>query len=163
VLSEGRESVDYLISSYGVGEAEALRRLELQRSAPALAKMQGVAASNPEPEAQAELLPAPPSDPDCLIAVPSPPSGLCEWPPMRGGLRLDIRRQDGTVGGCTSGFNVEGLGVKNDNERYVLTAGHCVLGHNHEWIDHTYHRGRLVGVEAAAIRRRPFPATREIG
>jgi hypothetical protein len=108
------------------------------------ATKQGVAASSPE------LAAAPSPDPDCRI--PLPPSGLCEQPPMRGGLRLDVPRQDSTVGGCTMGFNVEGVGRGNPNERYTLTAGHCVLGHNdddhnHDWIDHTYHRGIPVGVE----------------
>ena len=43
---------------------------------------------------------------------------------MRGGIRLDVPRNDGTVGGCTTGFNLT-VGVR---DAYVLTAGHCVVG-----------------------------------
>ncbi|WP_320066411.1 S1 family peptidase [Micromonospora sp. RTGN7] len=60
----------------------------------------------------------------------------CVQAPMRGGIRLDIPRDDGTVGGCTTGFNVQDrYGVP-----YVLTAGHCVVGGRHTRIDDTWHQ-----------------------
>ncbi|HEX7307619.1 trypsin-like serine protease [Lentzea sp.] len=46
--------------------------------------------------------------------------------PMRGGLRLDLTRDNGTVGGCTSGFNLRTTGGAFPNVPWVLTAGHCM-------------------------------------
>ncbi|MEV6239692.1 trypsin-like serine protease [Lentzea sp. NPDC051838] len=46
--------------------------------------------------------------------------------PMRGGLRLDMRRDNGTTGGCTSGFNLRTTGGAFPNAPWVLTAGHCM-------------------------------------
>ncbi|MFD4669677.1 trypsin-like serine protease [Lentzea sp. NPDC058450] len=46
--------------------------------------------------------------------------------PMRGGLRLDLKRDDGTVGGCTSGFNLRSTGGAFPGVPWVLTAGHCM-------------------------------------
>jgi streptogrisin C len=49
--------------------------------------------------------------------------------PMRGGLRLNVKRDDGSWGGCTSGFNVRSTGgTTYNNWAWVLTAGHCVVG-----------------------------------
>lgn len=48
--------------------------------------------------------------------------------PMRGGLRLDIKRDNGSWGGCTAGFNVRSHGGAYPNFTWVLTAGHCVVG-----------------------------------
>lgn len=64
-------------------------------------------------------------------------------PPMRGGMRLDIKRDNGTWGGCTNGFNVHG----SNGWRYTLTAGHCVLGANHTQQDSSTHNGVTVGKE----------------
>jgi len=53
-----------------------------------------------------------------------------KYGPMRGGLRLNIKR-DGTGGwgGCTAGFNVRSKGgTTYNNWAWVLTAGHCVVG-----------------------------------
>ncbi|WP_091400826.1 hypothetical protein [Micromonospora saelicesensis] len=47
---------------------------------------------------------------------------------MRGGLRLNIRRDNGTTGGCTAGFNVRSGGGDVNGWGWVLTAGHCVVG-----------------------------------
>ncbi|SCL65407.1 streptogrisin C [Micromonospora citrea] len=60
----------------------------------------------------------------------------CPQAPMRGGIRLDVPRDDGTVGGCTTGFNVI-VGVRTP---YVLTAGHCVVGGRHQLVDRTWHQ-----------------------
>lgn len=46
--------------------------------------------------------------------------------PMRGGLRLDMRRDNGTTGGCTSGFNLRSTGGAFPGVPWVLTAGHCM-------------------------------------
>ncbi|MEU9506805.1 trypsin-like serine protease [Micromonospora sp. NPDC048170] len=60
----------------------------------------------------------------------------CAKAPMRGGIRLDVPRDDGTVGGCTSGFNITVAG----RSPYVLTAGHCVVGGRHQLVDRTWHQ-----------------------
>ncbi|NJP33265.1 trypsin-like serine protease [Micromonospora thermarum] len=60
----------------------------------------------------------------------------CAQAPMRGGIRLDVPRDDGTVGGCTTGFNIVGRGAVS----YVLTAGHCVVGGRHQHVDLTWHQ-----------------------
>ncbi|WP_089012630.1 trypsin-like serine protease [Micromonospora inositola] len=74
----------------------------------------------------------------------------CAQAPMRGGIRLDVPRDDGTVGGCTTGFNVVGKGGVS----YVLTAGHCVVGGRHQHVDRTWHQYLgpkvRVGVESTA-------------
>lgn len=46
--------------------------------------------------------------------------------PMRGGLRLDMRRDNGTTGGCTSAFNLRTTGGAFPGVPWVLTAGHCM-------------------------------------
>ncbi|WP_367130027.1 trypsin-like serine protease [Saccharothrix sp. HUAS TT1] len=45
--------------------------------------------------------------------------------PMRGGLRLDLKRDNGTWGGCTAGFNLRSTGGGHPGKAWVLTAGHC--------------------------------------
>ncbi|MEH1012285.1 trypsin-like serine protease [Micromonospora sp. CPCC 206060] len=61
----------------------------------------------------------------------------CARAPMRGGIRLDIPRDDGTVGGCTSGFTVFS---RTTGRYYLLTAGHCVVGGRHQHVDSTWHQ-----------------------
>jgi streptogrisin C len=61
----------------------------------------------------------------------------CDQPPMRGGIRLDVPRNDGTVGGCTSGFN---LRSGSTGARYLLTAGHCVIGARHTHRNELWHQ-----------------------
>ncbi|PSL53625.1 streptogrisin C [Saccharothrix carnea] len=46
--------------------------------------------------------------------------------PMRGGLRLDMKRDNGTWGGCTAGFNLRSTGGGHPSKAWVLTAGHCM-------------------------------------
>ncbi|WP_143193984.1 trypsin-like serine protease [Micromonospora sp. CB01531] len=60
----------------------------------------------------------------------------CPQAPMRGGIRLDVPRDDGTVGGCTAGFNVR----SRTGTAYLLTAGHCVVGGRHTQVDRTWHQ-----------------------
>ncbi|MEV0186610.1 hypothetical protein AB0I54_46615 [Streptomyces sp. NPDC050625] len=61
-----------------------------------------------------------------------------KYGPMRGGLRLNIKRDNGTWGGCTSGFNIRSKGgTTYNNWAWVLTAGHCVVGKtNNTYINH---------------------------
>jgi hypothetical protein len=60
----------------------------------------------------------------------------CAQAPMRGGIRLDVPRDDGTVGGCTAGFNLRSA---TTGALYVLIAGHCVRGGRHTRVDDTFH------------------------
>ncbi|NYF55161.1 trypsin-like serine protease [Micromonospora purpureochromogenes] len=60
----------------------------------------------------------------------------CAQAPMRGGIRLDVPRDDGTVGGCTSAFNLRA----RSGRYYLLTAGHCVVGGRHLNVDRTWHQ-----------------------
>lgn len=46
--------------------------------------------------------------------------------PIRGGVRLDLKRDNGTWGGCTVGYNVRSSGGGFPNKPWVLTAGHCM-------------------------------------
>ncbi|MFG2169311.1 chymotrypsin family serine protease [Micromonospora chersina] len=65
---------------------------------------------------------------------PRPPVGeqrscdimACDTP-MRGGLRLHIKRDNGGWGSCTSGFNLRGSSGSGNGWVYLLTAGHCAL------------------------------------
>jgi streptogrisin C len=65
-------------------------------------------------------------------------------PNMRGGLRLDIQRDDGTYGGCTNGYNIYD---DDTGKPYILTAGHCVMESNHSHVDHPIHNGINVATE----------------
>lgn len=82
----------------------------------------------------------------------------CAQAPMRGGIRLDIPRDDGTVGGCTSAFNVR----DSRGRFYLLTAGHCVVGGRHTHVDNTWHQYLgpkvPVGVESSQpLARNAYP------
>lgn len=61
---------------------------------------------------------------------------MCD-PPMRGGVRLHVRRDNGDWGSCTAGFNVRG----SNGWIYLLTAGHCVLGGGKEKRQFLFHNG----------------------
>jgi streptogrisin C len=67
--------------------------------------------------------------------------------PMRGGLRLHIRKDDGSWGSCTSGFNIRANGP--GGAAFVLTAGHCAInpGPKRQF---AYHNGLPVAVEVNA-------------
>ncbi|MFE9200557.1 trypsin-like serine protease [Micromonospora sp. NPDC007230] len=84
----------------------------------------------------------------------------CAQAPMRGGIRLDVPRDNGTVGGCTTGFNVVGKG----GVPYVLTAGHCVVSPTHQHVDRTWHQYLgpkvRVGIESTApvLAENAYPA-----
>jgi streptogrisin C len=66
------------------------------------------------------------------LATPNVDWGYCHplyctnYGPMRGGLRLDMKRDNGTWGGCTSGFNLRSTGGGFPGKGWVLTAGHCM-------------------------------------
>jgi streptogrisin C len=66
------------------------------------------------------------------LSTPNVDWGFCHplyctnYGPMRGGLRLDMKRDDGTWGGCTAGFNLRSSGGAFPGKGWVLTAGHCM-------------------------------------
>jgi streptogrisin C len=67
----------------------------------------------------------------------------CPQTPIRSGIRLDVPRDDATVGGCTTGWS---LRSRSTGDYYVLTAGHCVVPPpppappgRHTRIDDTFH------------------------
>jgi streptogrisin C len=66
------------------------------------------------------------------LSTPNVDWGFCHplyctnYGPMRGGLRLDMKRDNGTWGGCTSGFNLRSTGGGFPGKGWVLTAGHCM-------------------------------------
>lgn len=82
----------------------------------------------------------------------------CAQAPMRGGIRLDVTRDDGTYGGCTTGFTMV---AARSGIPYVLTAGHCVNSGRHRNIDRTYHQvygpNRAVNVEEAGLSENAYP------
>ncbi|SCE79492.1 streptogrisin C [Micromonospora viridifaciens] len=73
-------------------------------------------------------------DPSAILKACDP--RYCAQAPMRGGIRLDIPRDNGTVGGCTSGFNLRA----RSGQYYVLTAGHCVASSTHTHVDQVWHQ-----------------------
>lgn len=60
----------------------------------------------------------------------------CAEAPIRGGIRLDIPRDNGTVGGCTTGLVLWSSVLRKS---YLLTAGHCVVSATHTHRDETWH------------------------
>ena len=77
---------------------------------------------------------------------------------MVAGIRLDVTRDDGTLGGCTTGFNIRSAVT---GEVYVLTAGHCVNAPNHTKVDQTWHAYpslRIpVSIEDTAMTENAYP------
>jgi streptogrisin C len=197
--AEAPASVAYLRQQYRVSEAEALRRLELQRASTDLATR--LAAQFPDEyagmwldQAHGGVLKVAMTNPGRLAAalrgtrdaahikavrvkrslkqltatarqlaaggksqvvVDAPtnsvvvasgkPTGVvqkscdpryCAQAPMMGGIRIDVTRDDGTYGGCTTGFNLKSTVT---GESFLLTAGHCVNSGNHQKLDKTYH------------------------
>jgi streptogrisin C len=76
---------------------------------------------------------------------------------MRGGLRLDIQRDNGTFGGCTSGFNVRAKGGQFAGTGFILTAGHCVASGTHTHLDFAEHQHARIFQEEPALRVNAFP------
>ncbi|MET8759131.1 trypsin-like serine protease [Lentzea sp. NPDC004782] len=74
--------------------------------------------------------------------------------PMRGGLRLDMTRDNGTVGGCTSGFNLRTTGGAFPGVPWVLTAGHCMATKTNNVP--TQHNGQPV-VNQHGIEKNSYP------
>jgi len=73
---------------------------------------------------------------------------------MRGGLRLDVKRDNGSWGGCTSGFNVRSGGHIWNGWAWVITAGHCVVGKTNQ--THIQHNGYDV-LQAHGVERNSYP------
>ncbi|GID30451.1 hypothetical protein [Paractinoplanes brasiliensis] len=75
-------------------------------------------------------------------------------PPMRGGMRLNVRRSQAAptgsstgylnpwYGQCTNGFNVS----DNRGWNYIMTAGHCMVGSYKVGINRTYSAGTYTPV-----------------
>lgn len=82
-----------------------------------------------------------------------------KYGPMRGGLRLNIKRDNGTWGGCTSGFNVRSTGgTTYNNWAWVLTAGHCTVGKtNNTYIHHNGYNILKQHAPNAALEVNSFP------
>jgi streptogrisin C len=72
---------------------------------------------------------------------------------FRGGMRLEVTRDDDSTGVCTSGFNVRARGGAYDGRAFVLTAGHCVVGGRHLKIDYASHQGKLLLREEPGLAR----------
>jgi streptogrisin C len=81
----------------------------------------------------------------------------CATGPMRGGIRIDAKRDDGSWGGCTSGFNVRAAGGTLNGAGFVLTAGHCVVSSRHTHRDTMYHQRTAVLVEQPDLATNSFP------
>ncbi|WP_433260729.1 trypsin-like serine protease [Actinosynnema sp. CS-041913] len=74
--------------------------------------------------------------------------------PMRGGLRLDMKRDNGTWGGCTSGFNLRSTGGGFPGKAWVLTAGHCMATKTNN--TPTQHNGSAV-LQQHGIEKNSYP------
>lgn len=82
----------------------------------------------------------------------------CLQAPVRGGIRLDIPRDNGTVGGCTTGWT---LRSRKTGALFVLTAGHCVLNPaTHARIDDTWHQ--YLTTKTPVVVEHPDPAMRAL-
>jgi streptogrisin C len=61
----------------------------------------------------------------------------CGQAPLLGGLRLDIQRDDLSVGGCSLGYQLQSAITK---DRFVLVAGHCTRSATHTHVDNAVHQ-----------------------
>jgi len=94
------------------------------------------------------------------LSTPNVDLGFCHplyctnYGPMRGGLRLDMKRDDGTWGGCTSAFNLRSTGGGFPGKGWVLTAGHCMRTKTNN--TPTQHNGNEV-VQQHGIEKSSYP------
>ncbi|OXM49430.1 hypothetical protein CFP71_30535 [Amycolatopsis thailandensis] len=94
------------------------------------------------------------------LSTPNVDLGFChplyctKYGPMRGGLRLDMKRDDGTWGGCTSAFNLRSTGGGFPGKGWVLTAGHCMRTKTNN--TPTQHNGNDV-VQQHGIEKSSYP------
>ena len=94
------------------------------------------------------------------LAATYPDQGACHplacvnHGPMRGGLRLDMKRDNGTWGGCTAGFNLRSTGGGHPGKAWVLTAGHCMATKTNN--TPTQHNGVPV-LQQHGIERNSYP------
>lgn len=97
-----------------------------------------------------------------LDSTPNVDWGFCHplycsgYGPMRGGIRLDMARDNGTWGGCTAGFNLRSTNGTLADLPWVLTAGHCVTGANHTNAIAVQHNGNDV-LNHHDIQRNSYP------
>jgi len=82
---------------------------------------------------------------------------FCTDKPLRAGIRLDVTRDDGSFGGCTTGFNL----MSATGEQFVLSAGHCVDSSRHQNVDLTFHQrfgpNKPVTIENESLSFNAFP------
>jgi streptogrisin C len=116
-----------------------------------------VAAEGDRAEVRALREPEPLFTPNVDVGYCHPLYCGAKYGPIRGGIRLDISRDDGTVGGCTSGFTVRAHGGTFDGTPFVLTAGHCVGSARHTHIDAPEHNGAELLTENPALVSNAFP------
>ncbi|WP_084716391.1 trypsin-like serine protease [Saccharothrix syringae] len=94
------------------------------------------------------------------MATPNVDWGFCHplyctgHGPMRGGLRLDMQRDNGTWGGCTAGFNLRSTGGGHPGKAWVLTAGHCMATKTNN--TPTQHNGTPV-LQQHGIEKNAYP------
>ncbi|SFH61807.1 trypsin-like serine protease [Amycolatopsis regifaucium] len=94
------------------------------------------------------------------LSTPNVDWGYChplyctDYGPMRGGIRLDMKRDDGTWGGCTSAFNLRSTGGGFPGKGWVLTAGHCMRTKTNN--TPTQHNGNAV-VQQHGIEKSSYP------
>ncbi|MEU3627608.1 trypsin-like serine protease [Amycolatopsis coloradensis] len=94
------------------------------------------------------------------LSTPNVDLGFCHplyctnYGPMRGGIRLDMKRDDGTWGGCTSAFNLRSTGGGFPGKGWVLTAGHCMRTKTNN--TPTQHNGNAV-VQQHGIEKSSYP------
>jgi streptogrisin C len=94
------------------------------------------------------------------MSTPNVDVGYCHplyctnYGPMRGGLRLDMKRDDGSWGGCTSGFNVRSTGGGFPGKAWVLTAGHCMATKHND--TPTQHNGTDV-LQQHGVEKNSYP------
>ncbi|MFJ6673067.1 trypsin-like serine protease [Actinosynnema sp. NPDC091369] len=130
------------------GEADAAVTAEADAARRAVADEPGVAV-------RAKVLPKP-----TPMSATYPDQGACHplscvgYGPMRGGLRLDMKRDNGTWGGCTAGFNLRSTGGGHPGKAWVLTAGHCMATKTNN--TPTQHNGVPV-LQQHGIERNSYP------
>jgi streptogrisin C len=94
------------------------------------------------------------------LSATYPDQGACHplacggYGPMRGGVRLDMKRDNGTWGGCTAGFNLRSSGGGHPGRGWVLTAGHCMATKTNN--TPTQHNGVPV-LQQHGIERNSYP------
>ncbi|MCE6996600.1 S1 family peptidase [Saccharothrix sp. S26] len=142
----GAASADVAAAGESVAREAVAREADAARRA---------VSEEPKVAVRAKVLPKP--NP---LAATYPDRGYCHplacagYGPMRGGLRLDMKRDDETWGGCTAGFNLRSTGGGHPGKAWVLTAGHCMATKTNN--TPTRHNGVPV-LQQHGIERNSYP------